>query len=260
VVDDTGVWLYGICEHMDIAMLGGVCGVGQATVRLIMSAGLTAIVSDVSLAAFGEAALRCNLEDLDWVADTARAHHRVIDTAVAHAQVLPARLATVYTTDAGIALLCQHRWEGFRDLLTLLAHHREWGVKAYATPVETGSAPPTEPMSGTAYLRRRREQLSATTESRREAAACAEAIHAELSRLAAQARPYPPQSQQLSGEKAAMILNAAYLVDDRRSPEFAAAVSSATNRYTGVRLVLTGPWPAYSFTGIEEHPDNHHEP
>jgi hypothetical protein len=74
-------------------------------------------------------------------------------------------------------------------------------------------------------------------------------IHAELSRHAAEARLHPPQAPQLTGSKAPMILNAAYLLDTGRGEDFAAAVAALAGQHPGLRLELTGPWPPYSFAG-----------
>jgi hypothetical protein len=51
-----------------------------------------------------------------------------------------------------------------------------------------------------------------------------------------------------------MLLNAAYLVDRDRVPQFRAAVESlAADRPDGA-VVLTGPWPGYSFASLEPPP------
>src|SRR5262249_2577464 len=52
--------------------------------------------------------------------------------------------------------------------------------------------------------------------------------------------------------KAHMVLNASYLLDDQRADDFAAAVAALAEQHPGVRLELTGPWPPYSFAGPEE--------
>jgi hypothetical protein len=46
-----------------------------------------------------------------------------------------------------------------------------------------------------------------------------------------------------------MVLNAAYLIADERASDFAATIMVLTARHRSVRLVVTGPWPAYSFVG-----------
>jgi gas vesicle protein GvpL/GvpF len=257
-VKADGVWVYAISERVAATSLGQVRGVGEGPVRTVAAAGLTAVAEDVGLAEFGEEALRRNLEDLDWLDATARAHHRVIDAIAQQGPLVPMRLATVYSDDANVAAMLAEREADFRSALRRISGRQEWGVKAYADrqPGAGGddSGATTGPSSpgtgaGAAYLRRRRDQLAAQKNARRETLASAETIHAELSRYAAGARLHPPQAPQLTGSKAPMVLNAAYLLDTGREEDFAAAVAALVGQHPGLRLELTGPWPPYSFAG-----------
>ena len=142
-----------------------------------------------------------------------------------------------------------------RQALSRLAGRSEWGVKAYVAMPDDGAEgqqPVTDdPASGpgAAYLRRRRAQLAAHRDARQEAVASAQAVHAELDRLSASARLYPPQSPEIAGHSGMMVLNAAYLVADNRAEGFGAAVTELAARHGALQLTLTGPWPAYSFVG-----------
>jgi hypothetical protein len=49
-----------------------------------------------------------------------------------------------------------------------------------------------------------------------------------------------------------MVLNGAYLVPEGRAGEFADQVRALTERHPAVRLELTGPWPPYSFAGMDD--------
>jgi len=117
-----------------------------------------------------------------------------------------------------------------------------------------GPGGPARPQagSGAAYLRRRRDELSARESSHHEAMASAELVHARLSRLAAGTRLHPPQAPQLTGTSAQMMLNAAYLLDEQRADDFSAAVTDLAGRHPALRLELTGPWPPYSFAGLPD--------
>jgi hypothetical protein len=260
VAEATGVWVYAIAETVGPASLGELSGVGGGPVRPVAAAGLMAIVEDVGLDTCGESAMRRNLEDLDWLEAAARAHHRVINAAGQLAPVVPMRLATVYSDEAGVRSVLAERGADFRQALRRIGTRREWGVKAYEVPPsETGGAPggAARPAAaaagtGTAYLQRRRSELSAHKDSRRAALQSAQQVHSELSRLAAETRLHAPQAPQLTGTRAPMILNAAYLLDDDRGDDFAAAVSVLAEQHPGVRLELTGPWPPYSFAGPGE--------
>jgi hypothetical protein len=249
------VWLYAVTDEVAAPPGGGLAGVGAGLVRQLRAAGLAAIVGDVDQRDFGEAALRRNLEDLCWLERTARAHHAVIEAVGTRCPVVPMRLATVYSSDANVLVMLRDRAADFRAALPRLAGCREWGVKAFAAAFDPGPPGPPDdredPASrpGTAYLQRRRAQLTSRTNARQAGMAAAQAVHAQLSRLSAAARLYPPQAPGLAGQAAPMILNAAYLVADDRADEFAATVSDLTGRHRSVRLGLTGPWPAYSFAG-----------
>ena len=149
--EDTGVWTYAITEDGHLSGPDGevdlswLTGVGEAKVRTVTSSGLTALVSDVSLAEFGEAALRENLENLDWLDEVAREHHYVIDAAARLFPLLPVRLATVYSGDAAVcAALAEHNGQ-LLDVLRRVGGRVEWGVKAYAA-----QEPEAAPESGTA--------------------------------------------------------------------------------------------------------------
>ncbi|MEU5993681.1 GvpL/GvpF family gas vesicle protein [Spirillospora sp. NPDC047418] len=143
---ETAVYLYGVARGLDPAALGGARGVAGAPVRGVLAADLTALVSTVALAEYGEAALRANLEDLAWLEATARAHHDVVDLAAHAAPTAPVRIATIYRDDARVAEVLAAQGGRFTDILDLIAGRSEWGVKAYADP-ETmrGDTPAGEP-------------------------------------------------------------------------------------------------------------------
>jgi hypothetical protein len=295
VCEETGVWAYAITEDRHLSGADGgvdlswLMGVGEAKVRTTTGSGLTALVSDVSLAEFGETALRENLEDLDWLDEVAREHHYVIDAAVRLFPLLPVRLATVYSGDAAVcAALTEHNSQ-LLDALRRVGGRVEWGVKAYATPEEEPGAVPkpapsprpesakaepgkTEPGSaagsragagpgpdagpgsgaGLAYLKRRRSQLHAARESKVAAVSSAQALHADLTAKATDTRLHPPQSAQLSGIRQPMLLNAAYLLNPSDGVSFTAAVAGQATAHPELRIELTGPWPPYSFAGVDD--------
>ena len=256
-----GVWVYAVCDDMAADRLSRLRGVSGERVRAISVGGLAAVVGDVPLAEFGESALRRNFEDLAWLEATARAHHQVIDALGREGPLVPMRLATVYASDAGVTAMLDERAADFLASLSRISSRQEWGVKAYATRQPEGgsrTAPRTARSTGAAagagaaYLKRRRDELSARDQAREDTTASAEAIHARLSRLSAETRLHPPQAPQLTGVRAQMILNAAYLLDEERSGEFAGAVTALAQQHPAVRLELTGPWPPYSFAATPE--------
>jgi hypothetical protein len=284
--EDTGLWAYAITEDGHLSGPDGavdlswLTGVGETKVRTTTSCGLTVLVSDVSLAEYGEAALRANLEDLVWLDEVAREHHYVIDAAARLFPLLPVRLATVYSGDAALCAELASRCDQLRDALHRVGGRVEWGVKAYAAPDGDDAAgepggeaaseepapatvsadggddrePTTAGGAGMAYLRRRRAQLTAARESKSAAVTGAVTVHAELAAKATDSRLHPPQPAQLSGVRLPlpMLLNAAYLLDTADSVAFTAAVAGLASAHPELHVELTGPWPPYSFAGEDD--------
>ena len=275
---DTGVWAYAIAEDGHLSGRGGqldldlswLTGVGETRVRTAASCGLTALVSDVSLAEFGEAGLRENLENLDWLDEVAREHHHVIDAVARLFPVVPLRLATVYRGDAALCAALAEHHEHLLAVLRRVGGRVEWGVKAYpaqpgpdkAGPDPAGGNPADRDPgpaggAGLAYLKRRRAQLTAASQAKASAVNAAQAVHADLTARAAGARLHPPQSAQLSGVRQPMLLNAAYLLSPGDAVTFTAAVAGQAAAHRELRIEVTGPWPPYSFADDVDDDDGH---
>ncbi len=241
------IWAYAVTAEISPDRLAGLTGVAGQPVRTVTGAGLTAAVSTVSLAEFGEQPLRQRLEDLAWLETTARAHHQVIEAL--DRPVIPLRLATIYRDDDNVAALLAQRQAELTAALDQMTARSEWGVKLFAAGRAAAPDAPQPPGAGPglSYLRRRRHQLSAAEQARQADAALAEDVHAELRGMAAAAQLRPAQAAELTGEHSTtMLLNATYLVDDATAARFAAAVRELGRRH-GIRIELTGPWPPYSF-------------
>ena len=253
---DTGIYVYGISRDLAEDATRELRGVGGVPVHAVTEGDLTALASTVSLADFGEDALRRNLEDLGWLESAARAHHGVVDATSAFAPTVPLGLATVYRTEDRVRETLRERAEEFTRALDRITGRTEWGVKGYATlerpttPEEPAGDDTERP--GTSYLMRRRTRQRTEQASRAEVMEFADRLDAELRGLAEDARLHPPQDPRLSGHEGWMIINAAYLVDDARAGEFRAAVASLGAERPEVTLELTGPWAPYSFATEEE--------
>ncbi|MEV4375537.1 GvpL/GvpF family gas vesicle protein [Streptosporangium sp. NPDC049644] len=251
---ETGTYLYAIAQDLGRPLAAAVVGVAGAPVHTITHEGLVAYVSPVPLDEFGEEPLRRSLEDLDWVGETARAHHRVVEAVSEETPTAPVRLVTVYTGEDQVRDLLRHRHDDFAAVLAHVTGRREWGVKAYAAPAAADSPAEGESVAesgkpGTAYLQRRRASLRNREDVWRRAAEQAEHVHAALAAASVASHRHRPQDPELSGREDPMVLNGAYLVDEDRAEEFVAVVDGL--RGQGIDLELTGPWAPYSFTVLD---------
>jgi hypothetical protein len=252
-----GCYVYGVMRAPGEAAVEGIAGVdAEHPTRLIAHAGLAALVSDVSLAEFGEEPLLENLNDVGWLERTARAHERVLDEALARETVVPLRLCTIYHGEEQVREMLERERSALREALERLRGKTEWGVKVIAEPgvleenIEEPGTGEEEPASaGRAYIETRRREARSGEQAEELAAAWADAIHEALASVAAEALRNPLQAPDLAGYEGEMLLNGVYLVDDASEERFRAAVEDQAARWSRRRVAveLTGPWPPYNF-------------
>ncbi|MFD4628841.1 GvpL/GvpF family gas vesicle protein [Streptomyces sp. NPDC058284] len=254
-------YVYAVCRPLAAPLAADLTGVGGIPPRQLTHEGLVALVGPVPERDFAEAPLRAHLEDLDWLAATARAHQRVIDGLTSVTCPLPLRLATVFRDDSGVRAMLEEGAERFHRVLERIDGRVEWGVKVHmeseepAASAAPAAAPrPAGPGSGRDYLRMRRSQRTAQEENWQRAEAFARQLHETLARRADDSRLHAPQNPELSRTPGRNVLNAAYLVPRADSEEFVELVDRTKDeeRGSGLRVELTGPWAAYSFTGDEK--------
>jgi hypothetical protein len=255
----TASYLYAITRPVVQQRLAGLLGMGGAPVRMLEEDDLACAVSTVNLDEFGEQALAANLEDLAWLERTVRQHDTVVREVSALATTMPLRLATICIDDTSARARIDDLRPRALSVLAALDGRDEWGVKLFASATDTRSERAAEegeagpPASGAAYLMRRRRQLERGNTAAEAAAQAAETVYRRLCELAVTARRHRPQDQRLSGSPQPMVLNAAFLVDRDRASEFQHAVTKLAADRPPESLVLTGPWPPYSFaSGADE--------
>ncbi|WP_221358204.1 GvpL/GvpF family gas vesicle protein [Streptomyces beigongshangae] len=254
-------YVYAVCRPFGTPLPAQLSGVAGVPPKQLVHHDLVAVVGQVPEEDFSEEPLRAHLEDLDWLGATARAHQNVIDALTVVTSPLPLRLATVFRDDSGVRTMMEEREETFLRTLDRLDGRVEWGVKVYSEPRDTenpqasgapGDGPgssPAKAASGRDYLRRRRDQRKESEERWERAEEFARRLHESLSEGAEDTRIHAPQDSALSGAPGRNILNAAYLVPRTESEAFVELVDRTKDDTPGLRVELTGPWAAYSFTG-----------
>jgi Gas vesicle synthesis protein GvpL/GvpF len=246
--------MFAVATGLEPRDLAGQEGLDGRPLDVVEHSGLQAVVCDVDLDEFGEGPVHQHLEDLAWVEKVARTHDSVVRAIAARATVAPLRLVTVCLDDDSVVARLRRWEEPLRSALERVAGCREWSVKAYARA--EASAPATDPaqqspVTGTAYLQRKREEGRSRQDKNREAAQTAEAVHLALAGRARASRLLAPQDPQLSGRAESMILNGAYLLPDADGEAFRSLVEELQERHEPVLLEAAGPWAPYSFAVLE---------
>ncbi|MFI0964988.1 GvpL/GvpF family gas vesicle protein [Streptomyces sp. NPDC021080] len=231
-------YVYAICRPFSAALSAELTGVGGIPPRLLRHGGLIAVVGSVPEREFAAEPLRRRLEDVHWLEATVRAHQGVIDALTAVTSPLPLRLATVLRDDSGVRVMMDERREDFLRTLDRLDGRVEWDVSVYAGSTADSGLTGTSGKAGSPgnsvdeFTRRLHDSLSE----------CAEENRLLTPRNPDSTRKASPAEQ---GEK---IFDAAYLVPRADSGEFVERVNGKVGEEPGMRVELTGPWAAYSFT------------
>ena len=245
----TATYLYAVCRPLDEDGVADLRGIAGSAVRTLREGELCLAVSDVPLEEFDTGALQHNLEDLAWLTRTAQEHDAVVSGLAERTTTAPLRMATVCRDDASARSRLVALAGAAGAVLDRLDGRIEWGVKAYARATAEAD---DRGGTGAEYLRRRRDALRIRQQALATAEAQAAAAYDTLLHSAVAGCRHEPQDSQLTGVAAPMLLNAAFLVDTARVEEFRAAVERLGATADALDLVITGPWPPYSFAVLDE--------
>jgi hypothetical protein len=161
-----------------------------------------------------------------------RAFEDVVEAAADRGAALPFRFGAVMASESEVCELLRERYDEFRRGLECVRGCVEMSVRALAD-----WQPPARTASGTEYMHARLAPV-------RRARDLQETFAAELEPLARATRyrrfdwPQAP-------------VTAAFLVAREDAERFQVRVTELDGRGAEARLVCSGPWPAYSFTGGE---------
>ncbi len=183
-------------------------------------------------------------------------HEAIVEALMADRAVLPVRFGTLLADEVAVQnVLAEH----YADFVTSLERVRgrvelslrvlweiadsEWQM---ANSSQRSSAISHQPSasSGRAYLMARLEEERQRQARRQQAEALAEELHAPLAQLAA-------ESTQQVLITPRLLLTAAYLVERDQVAAFRREVEALSDAHPTLRLLCTGPWPAYNFVTVK---------
>ena len=211
--------------------------------------GLWAVVTHLPERGYGEASLADGLTDLDWVARRALGHEAVVEHFLRAPAVLPMKLFTLFTSDERALAHVSRERRRIDRVLARLERQLELGLRltldeqprvARTAPRKTGGE------SGAAYLVRKRDLIEGHREHVARARRDANRVYRAMAREATAARR---RSDTERAPGSTLLVDAAFLVSTRRMRAFRTALRRQSRGLgaSGVRMALTGPWPAYHF-------------
>ena len=237
----------------------------NAKLEWVTANDLAALSSTVPLDDYGEEALEEHLSDATWTAVRAMRHETVVEYVAKRASVVPLRFGTIYLERSGIEQMLDDRGRELANLIQRLRGHEEWGVNVYSDRAKlmasiTEVSPRLRELArqaeaaspGQSYLMQKKIEALRVDEAR---AALNEIIERVEQTLREQAR----DTKRLrilkveATEHGELKAKFAFLMNRSGFEDFRAAAErlAEENLAAGVRLELTGPWPAYNFTVFE---------
>ena len=223
---------------------------------------LAALSSTVPLAEYGEEALAAHLSDATWTAVRAMRHETVVEYVAKRTSVVPLRFGTIYLERSGIERMLNEKGRELAQIIERLRGHEEWGVNVYSdratllasitevSPRLRELARQAEAASpGQSYLMQKKIEALRMDEVRTALNEIVERVEKTLSAEASDAKRLRILKVEAT-EHGELKAKFAFLVKRSQFEEFRAAAErlAAEHLAAGVRLELTGPWPAYNFS------------
>jgi len=257
---ETAYYVYGVVPRdQGLPPLEGVGLDVEFAPELIASGPLAAVASRIRV----RSAEPVELDAEDAVARVL-AHEAVLERVLETAEaVVPFRFGSACAEEADVVALLEAREEELVEALARLAGRVELGVKAYVDPVRVADAvcdgddelaalraEIASVGEGTAHLRRKQLDHRIAESAALERARVATALHRRLAATAVASctNPLPEAASGLQP-----VINGAYLVERTDEGAFrrGAADAAAEHGAFGLRIDVTGPWPAYNFVGVD---------
>jgi hypothetical protein len=206
-------------------------------------------VADAPLVRYGEVPINRRLSNLNWVSRAAMAHEAVVESFIAAPALVPMKLFTIFTSDARALEHLRIDRPRVERVLQRVRDHHEWGVRMI---LERANGPKKRSSersirSGTAYLSKKKSQRDRAMQlSQRARKTTAELYHRLVGCAAASTRRTASELPVTDGP---LLLDAAFLVRRSQATRFRRLVAREAKALgtRGYRVMLSGPWPPYSF-------------
>jgi hypothetical protein len=268
--EDSVVYLYGVVRLAPGAKSSSLSLEGiipEAAVRLVSHGDLAALVSAVPADQFSVDALRAASADADWLRARVVAHDKVLKDLCTRFALVPFRFGTTCPVVTDVPGILARQRARFDQAFDRIEDAAEWGVKLYcdlpALRRRVEDAVPairnmretlTRASAGTQFFLRKRYDSAVEDQG---SAYTAEVVARCHERLAAAARDAVQVQMRVpvdDGAGAALVMNAAYLVDKEATGAFKRALVQLKGELAadGFMPELTGPWPAYHFVSSDE--------
>jgi hypothetical protein len=231
----------------------------------VVSDELAALSSEVPRANYSEESLAEHLSDARWTAARAMRHETIAEYVAKRAAIVPLRFGTIYLERAGIERMLAEQGRELREILERLRGREEWGVNVFCDQTVlmssiTSVSPVLRELSeraaqaspGQSYLMQKKIDTLKVDEARAALNRIIEQIEQTLGEQTVDAKRLRVLKVEAT-EYGELKAKFAFLITKSEFDAFRDAAERLAQEHqpAGLRLELTGPWPAYNFTRIE---------
>jgi hypothetical protein len=227
--------------------LSGVQGIGDIDLNAVSVNELSTVV--------------CSLHKADFIADklNAIAYAGVIDALAKEFTLLPMRFGSFMGSDEEIVGMLERNYDSIRQNLEIVENKYEFGLKVFCDPeqiriqlsedLDAGkdSALDAEEEKGNSvfrtYINKKLKEHRLEESRLKFADSVISMISDRLSEMNAISK-----FKKIITET--NIIDALFLLDKERKDELINTIIEIQNHYAGLKFVLTGPWPPYSFVDV----------
>jgi hypothetical protein len=231
----------------------------------VYAEGVYAITSKVSMDEFDEEGLKKKMADIKWIEEKVHQHEEVIEGIMKESTVVPFKFATIFQAEENIKGKLIECNDEFKQLIAYLDDKEEWGLKIYSelkkfndTVVkdDDGIRKLDEEIAasgkGKAYLLKKKKAELIEDIIGRKISAYTRDIFEKLKSMSVESKINKILPKAVTQKNEDMVLNAAFLINKKRMPEFKDALEKLKAEYAGKCLDFdfTGPWPPYNFSSF----------
>ncbi len=272
-----GFYIYCIIKTRDSKFLSK--GIDGGEVFVVPYRDIEAVVSEVSLEKFNSVEIQKKArDDLRWIIKNIQAHEKVIEEAMnlignnvsgkikkerEIVGAIPMKFGAIFETGERLEELLKKRRLEFKKTLKKLAGKQEWAIKAYldeklfenevkklsstvkAKEKEIASMP-----EGIAYFAQKEIGDIVSKEAGKIIQRHIGDIFEALKKCAEDGiKGKILLDKELTEESLLMVLNAAFLVSEKKLGDFEKEINKLNIKYgsKGFILKYSGPWPSYNF-------------
>lgn len=216
---------------------------------------------------YSEDNLKQNVSDVVWIEKNAREHIAVISKVMERYNIIPFKFGTIFSTEEKLNIFISDYSASLTENLKKCEEHEEWSVKIYCNretfkqQIGTLSGEVSkleslirESSPGRAYILERKKSELVETEIDKHSYIYGTNYYSLFLKLSEYSELNSLLPKEMTGRNDDMILNVAFLVNKSKVNNFksTAAMLQKEKNILGLDVVVTGPWPPFSFISIKE--------